>query len=110
YAAEGNSVDIELLSSAGGEANLEFFQQAINAIGMNATIKAVPGAEWTSAIADGTFDVAWYALGSPVKPRMDYILRSDKRNIAKHDIVAYDEAVHTARVSLDPAERVAAWQ
>ena len=110
YASEGNPTELTLLGNQAIQGELEFIQQTLEEIGLQVTLNAVPGAEWLPMVNAGEFDISWYALGEPVKTRMFYLLRSDQRNLPKAEIPAYDEAVFTARTSVDEDESLAAWQ
>lgn len=110
YAGEGNSVDVDLIASSNAQADVEFIQQTLNSIGLNAEVRVLPTAEWLPAVNAGEFDMSWYAAAAPVEPRLFYHFRSDQRNIIKADIPAFDEAVLEARQALDPADQQAAWE
>jgi ABC-type transport system substrate-binding protein len=110
YAAEGNSTELTLIGNQGIQGELEFIQQTLNDIGLDVTLSPLPGAEWLPAVNAGEFDISWYAIAEPIKARMFYLFRSDQRNLPKAQIDAYDEAVYTARTSIDSDESLDAWQ
>jgi ABC-type transport system substrate-binding protein len=110
YAAEGNPTELTLIGNQGIQGELEFLQQTLNDIGLDVTVSALPPAEWLPAVNSGEFDLSWYAIGEPIRARMFYLFRSDQRNLPKAEIAAYDEAVFTARTSVDEDESLEAWQ
>ncbi|HWL41860.1 MAG TPA: ABC transporter substrate-binding protein [Ilumatobacter sp.] len=113
WLADGNSPDVELLSTSSVAALNEFLQQTLNGIGLNVSINAGATADYAANINAGNYQLAWGALpafDNPYPRVFQQFASTGGRWLGRADLPELDDALARGRDALSADDRAAAYQ